>query len=257
MICKEIIRIIEEAYPTACAMPWDNVGLLAGRTDKEISTVYIAVDLTEQVLEEAIEAKADLILTHHPLIFSPLSSVTNEDFIGKRVVTLLQNDISYYAMHTNYDILRMGILAAERFGLKDTEVLESAGDGELGIGRIGTESREMTLAECCGIVKDRFGLESVKLFGEPGQTVRRIAICPGSGKSVLHTSIKRGADVLITGDIGHHEGIDAVAQGMAVIDAGHYGLEYIYMEDMKRFLEKRCPSAAVKTASVKQPFQMI
>lgn len=258
MICKEIIRTIEAVYPKNYAMEWDNVGLLAGRSDKEVSRVYIALDLTEQVIEEAVKEKADMIVTHHPLIFSPLSAVTDEDFIAKRVVKLLQADISYYAMHTNYDILRMAELAAERIGLKDTEALETvfAEEGK-GIGQIGSCERELTLKECCEFVKERFALQSVKVFGDFNQKINRIAILPGSGKSGINTSIKKGADVLITGDIGHHEGIDAAARNLSVIDAGHYGLEYIYIEDMKQFLEKECPQLSVKTAAIRQPFQII
>lgn len=257
MLCKDIIRKIEAVYPKKSAMDWDNVGLLVGRTEKEVTNVYIALDLTEKVIKEAIEVKADMIITHHPLIFSPLHTVTDEHFIGKRVVTLLQHDISCYAMHTNYDILRMGALAAERFGLKDTSTLEVVfEEEEKGIGEIGTYCREMTLEECCEIVKERFGLDSVKVFGDFDKKIQKIAISPGSGKSMIKISLTKGADVLITGDIDHHEGIDAVARGMAVIDAGHYGLEHIYMEDMTHFLEKMCPELVVRMTAIEQPFQI-
>lgn len=258
MLCKEIIQAIEAVYPKRYAMDWDNVGLLVGRTDKEVSNVYIALDLTEQVIENAIEAKADMIITHHPLIFSPLRTITNEHFIGNRVVTLLQHDISYYAMHTNYDILRMADLAAERFGLQDVQTLEVVFDEEeeKGIGSVGTYCRELTLEECCNIVKEKFQLDTVKVFGDLKQKIRRIAISPGSGKSVIGVSIRKGADVLITGDIDHHEGIDAVAQKIAVIDAGHYGLEHIFIEDMEQFLTKTCPGIKVQAMSIQQPFQI-
>lgn len=258
MLCKEVIQAIEAVYPKRYAMDWDNVGLLVGRTDKEVSKVYIALDLTEKVIEEAVQAKADMIITHHPLIFSPLRTITNEHFIGNRVVTLLQHDISYYAMHTNYDILRMAELSAELFGLEDAGTLEVVFDEEQekGIGRIGTYFRDITLEECCNIVKEKFHLESVKVFGDLNKKMNRIAISPGSGKSVIKVSLKKGADVLITGDIDHHEGIDAVAQGMAVIDAGHYGLEHIYIEDMKRFFEEKCPGLTVGTTAVEHPFQI-
>lgn len=259
MLCREIIQAIEDVYPKNYAMDWDNVGLLVGRTDKDVANVYIALDLTEEVIEKAVQAEADMIITHHPLIFSPLRTITNEHFIGNRVVTLLQHDISCYAMHTNYDILRMAELSAEILGLKDAGVLEVVFDGpeEKGIGKLGSYGRELTLRECSGIVKEKFNLDSVKVFGDLNKEIKRIAISPGSGKSVIKTSLKKGADVLITGDIDHHEGIDAVAQGMAVIDAGHYGLEHIYIEDMRRFLEGACPALTVKTTEIEHPFQIL
>ena len=106
-------------------------------------------------------------------------------------------------------------------------------------------------------MKEAFQLNEVKVFGELGQKVQRIAICPGSGKSVIPEALKRNADVLITGDIGHHEGIDANAQGLAVIDAGHYGIEHIFIEDMKQYLEKNLEGVEVIAAPVRHPFQMV
>ena len=115
----------------------------------------------------------------------------------------------------------------------------------------------MSLQMCCERVKQSFALEHVRVFGDLQTGVRRAAICPGSGKSVIDVAIEKGAQVLITGDIGHHEGIDAVARGMAVIDAGHYGVEYIFMSDMKTFLEENVPGVAVTTAKVTHPFQTV
>ena len=103
MLCKEIIQVIEASYPRSAALEFDNVGLLAGRAEKEAVRVYLALDATDAVIDRAVEAGADMLITHHPLIFSPLKKVTDEDFVGRRVVRLIQNDIAYYAMHTNYD----------------------------------------------------------------------------------------------------------------------------------------------------------
>ena len=106
-------------------------------------------------------------------------------------------------------------------------------------------------------MKKALGLPNVKVFGDLNQIVRRAAVSPGSGKSVISCALKKGADVLITGDIDHHEGIDAVSQGMMIIDAGHYGTEYIYMEDMRKFFEANFPEIQVRTAKVQQPFQIL
>lgn len=106
-----------------------------------------------------------------------------------------------------------------------------------GIGRVGLLKHEMTLGECCELVKEKFHLPDVKVFGDIERKVTRAAISPGSGKSMIDTALQTGAEVLVTGDIGHHEGIDAVARGLDIIDAGHYGLEHIFIEDMAMFLE--------------------
>lgn len=97
MQCKEIMTIIEAAYPKSAALDFDNVGLLAGRSDKDVNCIYLALDATDQVIEQAKETGADMLITHHPLIFSPLKRITDGDFIGKRLVSLIQSDISYYA----------------------------------------------------------------------------------------------------------------------------------------------------------------
>ena len=260
MLCKEIVQVIEAAYPREAALDFDNVGLLAGRTEKEVERVYIALDATDAVIDRAIEAGADMLITHHPLIFSPLKKVTDEDFVSRRVVKLIQNDISYYAMHTNYDVLGMAELAEKILGIRNTEVLditmEKDGKPE-GIGRIGELERPMTLEECCVYVKHKLNLGSLKVFGDMQAEVSRLAISPGSGKTAIAAAIAKGADVLVTGDIGHHDGLDAVEQGLSVIDAGHYGTEYIFIDDMRRFLEDKLPVLDVITTPVIHPFQVI
>ena len=254
MLCKEIVQVIEAAYPREAALDFDNVGLLVGRAEKEVKRVYIALDATD------VEAGADMLITHHPLIFSPLKKVTDEDFVSRRVVKLIQNDISYYAMHTNYDVLGMAELAEKILGIRDSEVLditmEKDGKPE-GIGRIGELEKPMTLEECCVYVKHKLNLGSLKVFGDMQAEVSRLAISPGSGKTAIAAAIAKGADVLVTGDIGHHDGLDAVEQGLAVIDAGHYGTEYIFIDDMRRFLEDKLPVLDVITTPVIHPFQVI
>ena len=260
MLCKEIIQVIEAAYPREAALDFDNVGLLAGRTEKEVKRVYIALDATDAVIDRAVEAGADMLITHHPLIFSPLKKVTDEDFVSRRVVKLIQNDISYYAMHTNYDVLGMAELAEKILGIRNTEVLditmEKDGKPE-GIGRIGELEKPMTLEECCVYVKHKLNLGSLKVFGDMQAEVSRLAISPGSGKTAIAAAIAKGADVLVTWDIGHHDGLDAVEQGLAVIDAVHYGTEYIFIDDMRRFLEDKLPVLDVITTPVIHPFQVI
>ena len=260
MQCKEIMQVIEAAYPRSAALDFDNVGLLAGRAGKEVNRVYLALDATDAVIDRAIEAGADMLITHHPLIFSPMKRVTDEDFIGRRVVKLIQSDIAYYAMHTNYDVLGMATLSEKILGIKNSQVLDvtMCEDGnEEGIGRVGDLEKPMTLEECCVYVKHKLKLGSLKVFGDMNGTVSRLAVSPGSGKSAVTPAIAKGADVLVTGDIGHHDGLDAVEQGLAVIDAGHYGTEYIFIDDMKHFLEDKLPVLDVMTTPIVHPFQVI
>ena len=251
----------QELVEAEKGMKYYAVGLLAGRSEKEVSRIYLALDATDVVIDRAIKEGADMLITHHPLLFSAVKKVTDEDFITRRIVKLIQNDISYYAMHTNYDVLGMAELSGKIMDLQNGEVLDvtytdEEGNPE-GIGRIGNLEKDMTLEECCVYVKHRLELGSLKVFGDMQKKVHRLAISPGSGKSSIAVALEKGADVLVTGDIGHHDGIDAVEQGLAVIDAGHYGTEYIFIEDMKQFFEKKLPVLDVLTDPIEHPFQII
>ena len=260
MECKKVIEILEKQSPKSYACDRDNVGLLVGREDKEIQKIYIALDATDEAIEEAIANGADMLLTHHPMIFKGMKRVTQEDFIGRRIIRLIQNDMVYYAMHTNFDVMGMADLAADYLGISDTRVLEITSvseTGEEGIGRYGSLKKEMTVRECCEEVKQAFSLENVKVFGDLERKVKTAAISPGSGKSVISNALQAGVDVLITGDIDHHEGIDAVAQNMTVIDAGHYGVEHIFIPYMEQYLKREAKELEIAVQPLTFPFQII
>ena len=258
MLCRDIMKVIETTYPKHAALEWDNVGLLVGRMDKEVNSIYVALDATNEVIKDAISCKADMLITHHPLLFSPLKTITDEDYIGSRVVKLLQHDISYYAMHTNYDVLGMAELSGAILGLNDRKVLEVTDDEtQEGIGRVGMLKSEMSLQECCELVKERFHLDTVKAFGNLNEKIQRVAISPGSGKHMSEFALAEGAQVLVTGDIDHHEGLDAVEKGLVIIDAGHYGLEHIFIEDVAEFMKEKICGVGVVTAKKTNPFHVI
>lgn len=261
MKCSELIQILRKQADESYACSWDNVGLLVGNMEKDIKKVYIALDASDEAVEEAAAEKADLLLTHHPLIFQGMKRITEQDFIGRRVIAMIRADICYYAMHTNFDIMGMAELAASRIRLRDAVPLEVTcveDDGTAqGIGRAGELEKDMRLSACCELVKSAFELQHVKVFGNPEQTVRRAAICPGAGKSDVQYALRAGADVYITGDIDHHTGIDAAACGMAVIDAGHYGIEHIFIAYMAEYLREQVPELEIVTQGRTEPFQLV
>ena len=249
MKCSEIIEALRELAPEEWACEWDNPGLIAGRTEKEIKRIFVALDATDAIVEEAVRVEADLLLTHHPLIFKAVKQVNNQNFITRRLLRLIQADISYYAMHTNFDAAPgcMADLAAGRLGIlqgQPLEVLGEAGGQPFGIGKWGDLEKPTALSQLAKEVKEKFELPYVLVYGEESaeRKMYRAAVCPGSGGSEIEAAIQAGAEVFITGDISHHQGIDAAARGMAVIDAGHYGLEHIFVEFMGEWLKKRLGS---------------
>lgn len=257
MRCEEIMEKLETLSPKNYAEDWDNIGLLAGRRDKDVETVYIALDATDEVIADAVRVGADLLLTHHPLIFRKLSRVNTDDFIGRRIISLIQNDISYYAMHTNFDVMGMADAAADELGLQNREVLNVTFEDEIskeGCGRVGYLPKRMSVETLAELVKKNFCVPNVRVFGDLGDIVEMAAVMPGSGGSYIRDAIHAGADVMITGDIDHHEGIDAVAQGLTVIDAGHYGIEKLFIPYMEEFINREFPKLKVYRAEFCEPF---
>lgn len=260
MKCYEIIEKLESLSPEAFAEEWDNIGLLAGRRDKEVEMIYIALDATDDVIEEAVRLGADMLLTHHPLIFKKLSRINTDDFIGRRVYQLIRNDISYYAMHTNFDIMGMADAAADELSLREREVLNVTFEDDIskeGCGRVGKLKECMSVSDLAELVKTRFHVPNVRVYGDLGDIVEVAAVMPGSGGSYIKDALNMGADVMITGDIDHHEGIDAVAQGIAVIDAGHYGIEKLFIPYMEEFIKRELPELTIYKAEFKEPFVVV
>ncbi len=255
------MRTIEEDFPKSLAVDWDNVGLLVGDEEAEIRKVLINLDVTDAAVERAVKEGADLILTHHPLLFRPLKTVTEQDFIAARVRKLIRNDINYYAMHTNFDIAGMADQNAVDLSLREPEVLEELGtyeDGRAyGLGRIGVLPEEMTLKELAGHVKDVMKLDAVRVYGDPERKVLRVGVSSGAGKSAVNDALRKHADVLITGDLDYHTAIDADARGLAMIDAGHYGTEFTYISFMEKYVKEKFPELDVLTMQIVQPYHIV
>lgn len=260
MRCGEIIDGLNRLAPESYAQEWDNPGLLCGRRDREVTKVMLALDASDEVVDQAVAAGVQMLLTHHPLIFKPVKKITDEDFLGRRLIKLIQADIAYYAMHTNYDAAPgcMADLASGCLGLLDGVPLEQTGElnGEAyGIGKAGRLARPMTVSEVAGLVKERFGLPYVTVYGsqQVSGAVSQVAVSPGAGGSMVKHALDSRAEILITGDIGHHTGIDAAACHMAVIDAGHFGLEHIFMDHLERYLDVEF-GAALTLIKAAEPF---
>ena len=261
MMIEEIIKKLREEFPLEYAMPWDNPGLQVGRMDRAAKKVYVALDATDEVISECIRWEADLLVTHHPLLMSGIKKVNSEEYLGRKVLALAEHGIAHYAMHTNYDVVKMSELAERALRLQDVQVLEVTGtfqDGrDCGIGSVGTLSEKISAKDCCEYVKKAFGLQSVRLFGSPEAPVYRLAVSPGSGKSMIAPALEQKADLLVTGDIGHHDGLDAVDQGLLIIDAGHYGIEHLFIGQMAEYLKRNFPELEVRQAENKETFTVL
>ncbi|MBR2561012.1 MAG: Nif3-like dinuclear metal center hexameric protein [Eubacterium sp.] len=267
MRCDEILKKLEEEYPLECAEDWDNPGLLVGHRNQKIQKILVALDATEEIIQQAIDSDADMIITHHPLLFHSIRNVNDDSFLGRRLLALIENGIACYAMHTNFDVLGMALLNEQQLELKNTHVLDvtDESDGVVeGIGRVGEWEEPRSLMQAAEFVHTKLGLDAVRCYGleqslrspEP-EKIHRVAVCGGSGKSVIEPAIEESAQVLITGDIDYHTAIDALAQGLYIIDAGHYGTEYGFIAYMANKIRKLFPDIETEEARIHQPYQVV
>lgn len=271
MKCKNVVELLNRLAPESLACEWDNVGLTVGRFDKNVSKILVALEMTNDVVEKAIEEQADMIITHHPMIFQAQKKINSETSLGRMLSCLLRYDIACYAIHTNFDAVAGGMadLAAERLELKNIGVLAEEqeykdGDGTVkvaGIGRVGVIGEEILLQELCTKIKKKFGVQVLNVYASENKMdsyISKVAIVPGSGKEYMKDAIKKQAEVLITGDVTHHAGLEAVEEGLILIDAGHYRLEHIFIEFMEHYLNKNISSDVdVVSMPVKNPFSIL
>ncbi len=241
-----IAELLEELAPSQWAESWDNVGLLIGHPARPADRILVALELTNAVVDQAIELKAQLVVVHHPPIFGSLKALRFDRAAPRRMERLIQAQIGVYAAHTNYDQSQGGTndVLATATGLLKHQVLFKTGDqnaSELarGHGRIGQLDQPSTLDELCARLKERLSIASLKLVGDRSRLVNTVAVAAGSGKSFISCAAERGADVLVTGDIGHHDALDAQDAGIALIDVGHYNSEVIAMGPLTERLRGR------------------
>lgn len=232
----QVIEKLQKLAPDELAQGWDNIGLQVGSAHHQVSKILLALDATTSVIEEAIHIGADMIITHHPMIFNPIKKVTKDEPTGRNLYKLIQNNINLYVMHTNLDAAFGGTndVLGELVGLGNIEGL-SHNENEPGIGRIG-DIETTTIAHLAHKLKEALNISHVKIVGQPDQKVEKVAVCTGSGMSFLKDAIGK-ADVFITGDVKFHEAQDALDHHIGIIDVGHYGSENIVMPKIKDYLE--------------------
>ncbi len=251
MKCSEFIKRLEKFAPVELAETWDNPGLIVGDTKQEIKKALVALDATLEVIDEAISLGADIIVTHHPMLFGAVKKITDETPAGIKIMKLIKNNISHYAMHTNLDIAFGGTndRLAEIIGLKDIEILRASceQDGkENGLGRIGILENETGFFEFSQMVKTALGLDSMRVVGNLERTVKKIALCTGSGFEFMEDAVKKGADVYITADLRYHESQKAIEKGICLIDATHYASENIIVPVISGYIQRICLNEGVK-----------
>ena len=225
---KDILGRLEKIAPKVLAEPWDNPGLQVGSYSQEVTKILFSLDPTLKALNSAKRINSQLLFTHHPLIFKPLSRLDINTYPGYVIAEALASGICVIAAHTNLDMAKGGIndILADLLELKTVEVLKEKDEVEgAGLGRIGELPMATRLSAVVEDIKRIFGAEQVKVVGQEDERVRRIAVVGGSGGSLVSIASRKGADLLVTGDIGHHHALEAESLGIALVDAGHFHTE--------------------------------
>ena len=240
MTAKELVAPIEAFAPVATQEGWDNCGFSVGDPYREVNKVLVALDCTEQVLDEAIELGCDMIITHHPLIFKGVKSITPSSSVGRMITRALKKDIAIYSAHTNMDKAADGVsaLMAKRLHMANLEPLNQEN-----LGLVGTLEQPLSAHDFIEFVKKSFGLDRIRVSEPVGEKIEKVAVCGGSGSSFIGDAMAKGAQAYVTGDITYHNFY--CEKGFMVLDMGHFQSEYDVVELFADLLCKNFPNSAV------------
>ena len=232
MKVKDITNLLDELYPEYLKASYDNVGLMVGSYDKEVKRVFVALDLTREVMDEALASKADLIITHHPLLFRPLYQINTLNDPGSIIKDLINNDITLFAMHTNFDTVRMNDLIGSMLEIENREVLsEKENCGIVG------DINESSLIDFINHTKKILGLDEILYVGDESIKVSKVALCAGSGSSMINDAKEKNADVFLTGDLSYSRAIEARRLGQNILVIPHH-IEYLFYKAVIEELHK-------------------
>ncbi len=239
MKAKEIIKLMNNWAPAELIDNWDNTGFQIGNDEKDIKRILISLDLDERVYNRALDGDFHMIITHHPIIFKPITSITTSTYKEKLLFNLIQKDIVVYNAHTNLDRANNGVNdeLAKLLGLRDPQTLEMGEDEDYGYGRVG-DIEEQSLKDYLTFIKKRLDTEFLIVYGDMDRTVKRVALCGGSGSGFIYDAYKKEACIYITGDIKYHDAQYGTELGLTIVDAGHYHTEKIILPIVKEYLEK-------------------
>ena len=246
----EVLKAINTFAPFELAEEWDNIGLLAGSEDMQVSGILCALDLNMMVIDEAIEKGANLIVTHHPIIFQALKSVTEDTSVGCGIRTLIRNDISAINAHTNLDQAPGGVndVLAQTLGLENVQVIDAWGVDEegraWGLLRCG-EVNKQELPAFLADVKEKLCCEGLR-YVSGGKSVHKVAVGGGACAGELRAAVKAGCDTFVTSDVKYNQFWDARDLGVNLIDAGHFHTENPVVAVLAEKIAAAFPDVEVK-----------
>ena len=262
---SEILSYITEVAPIHWQESYDNSGLLVGDANALVDKVLLTLDLTEKVIDEAIENSFHLVISHHPLIFKGLKNILVDDTTGRIITKAIKHDISIAAMHTNIDNSFYGVnrVLAEQLGLKDLQILRSqqsavssqcsesasVSESQVGSGMVGYLENEMSENDFLKLIKEKLNVGAIRHTELLNKPIKKVAICGGSGSFLINDAKHCGADVYVTADLKYHDFFDADNE-ILIVDAGHFETEQFTKQLFADIILKKNPKFAVQISRV-------
>ena len=252
MKVKEVLNALEQFAPLPLQESWDNAGLQVGLTEAEVSGALLCLDVTEAVVDEALRKGCNLVVSHHPLLFRGLKTISDLTDVQRTVRKAIQHEVCVVSMHTNMDNAQGGVnfKIAEKLGLQDTAFMnpKRVGDVECGSGVIGTLEEPMAADDFVLKVKRAFGVECAMTNELLRRPVSRVAICGGAGDFLLDDAVGAGADAFITGEMHYHQYF-GYEQRIQICVIGHYQSEQFTTEVFRDIIAKECPGVHTEIAT--------
>ena len=243
-----IAAVIEEQAPLIYQESYDNAGFCVGHPDTVVKATLLCVDVNEAVLEEAVRIGANMIISHHPVIFNGLKKITGATYVERMVAQAIKNDIVLYAAHTNMDSALHGVswIMAKQLGLQDIKILSLRESSEQsGFGAVGNLPDAMDVCPFFDLLKKVFAVPCVRHSALLSGKVRRVAVCGGSGAFLLHDALAAGAQCFVSADLKYHDFFNADGQ-IIMADIGHYESEKYVLSIFYELLTKKIPNFAVR-----------
>lgn len=247
MKIREIIGALEEFAPLSLQDSYDNAGLQIGLTeDAEATGALLCLDVTEDVIDEAIRKGCNMVVSHHPLLFRPCKSITGADYIERCIIKAIKNDIAIYSAHTNLDNAKDGVnyRIANKLGLTNISVLDPKQEEGTGAGIIGVLPTSVSKEEFVKLVKETFNADCVRFNSWNGEQVKSVALCGGAGAFLMPKALASGADAFLTGEVGYHRFFGHEDE-ILLMEIGHFESEQYTLEILREVIEKVAPGMSV------------
>jgi dinuclear metal center YbgI/SA1388 family protein len=259
---RDITKEIEAFAPKFLMESYDNVGLMVGDQNKKVKKALLSLDCTNDVINEAVSLNCELIITHHPLLFKRPKNIIKGDLLGNKVISLIKEDIALYSCHTNLDSAKEGIneTIVKMLGFNTQKIIESNECNNYeqgGIGRLVNLEKEQSLDNLIELVKKNLNIKKMRVV-RGTEKVTKLAIINGSGQDFFYKAKNLGADCIITGDTTYHFASDFKEMGISIIDAGHFGTEYLVFLKTLEFLKEKFKSVEfIASKRCQDPYDFI